>query len=487
MVLIRIIEENKYLNPFFYIFVACTLSKSPRLMKKSALLVFIFIVISTLLRAQRGFIYTTVGTGVQGFYGDGGPATAAELYGPANLVFDKKGNMFIADQWNNRIRRVDASTGYINTVAGDGTLGYGGDNGPADLAKLNQPASLVVDASDNIYIADFCNNRVRVVTDSNGYIYTIAGTGLPGYSGDGGQATAAKIDHPHHVSLDKKGNLYIADEYSNCIRKVVLSTGIISTVAGNGHPGFSGDNGYATAAMLNGPKCVNLDDSGNMYIADYLNNRIRKVRAKDSIVLTIAGNGEPGFSGDSGLATLANVNSPYRVITDSVGNFYFAGGNDNRIRWVNSGTGRIYTFAGNGIAGFSGDGGPADDAELDFPPGLAINTKGNICIADFRNNRVREVLPVADSSINNSINVAPEISIYPNPTGTETWVHISGTYQGISLVLYNLVGQKIWKTNEVSYNSLITVPLDQVYAGMYLLRIQIGTSDIRWKKIEVIR
>ena len=293
---------------------------------------------------------------------DGGPAVEAELYNPAGVAVDGAGNLYIADASNNGIRKVD-STGTITTIAGTGELGFSGDGGPAVEAELYDPAGVAVDSAGNLYIADSGNQRIRKV-DLTGTITTIAGTGEFGFSGDGGPAVEAELHSPRGVAVDSAGNLYIADSRNRRIRKVD-STGTITTIAGTGEFGFSGDGGPAVEAELRSPRGVAVDSAGNVYIADSGNRRIRKVDSTGTIT-TIAGTGEFGFSGDGGPAVEAELRSPYGVAVDSAGNVYIADVIDQRIRKVDS-TGTITTIAGTGEFGFSGDGGPAVEAELRRP------------------------------------------------------------------------------------------------------------------------
>jgi len=334
-----------------------------------------------------GIISTIAGDGVLGHSGDGSPATAAELNAPQGVAVDGSGNVYIADMGNNVIRKVN-TTGIISTFAGIwGDSGDGGDGGPAVSAGLGYPAGVAVDGSGNVYIADFVNNKIRKVNTS-GIISTIAGNGITGYSGDGGSATVAELYTPQGVAVDGSGNVYIADQANNKIRKVNTS-GIISTIAGNGITGYSGDGTSATAAELNASHGVAVDGSGNVYIADYGNNRIRKVNTS-SIISTIAGNGTYSHSGDGGPATVAELNTPNYVALDGAGNVYIADLANNKIRKVNT-SGIISTIAGNGITGYSGDGGPATGAELNTPHGVAVDGSGNVYIADYNNNVIRKV------------------------------------------------------------------------------------------------
>ena len=211
------------------------------------------------------------------YAGDGGTATSVELFSPLGVTVDASGNIYIADSGNNRIRKVTASTGIITTVAGNGTGGYSGDSGVATRAELNSPSGVAVDASGNIYIVDSGNNRIRKVTASTGVITTMAGNGTGGYSGDNGVATSAELNSPYGVAVDASGNIYIADTNNLVIRTVTASTGIITTVAGNGTAGSSGDGGAATSAELSYPTAVVVDSPGNVYIADYNNNKVRTV------------------------------------------------------------------------------------------------------------------------------------------------------------------------------------------------------------------
>jgi sugar lactone lactonase YvrE len=230
--------------------------------------------------AATGIITTVAGNGTPRYSGDGGSATSAELMNPTAVAVDAAGNLYIADSGNNVIRKVTAATGIITTFAGDGTAGYSGDGSAATTAQLQLPRGLVIDTTGNLYIADYFNNSIRKVTASTGIITTVAGNGTPGYSGDGGPATSAELMNPTAVAVDGAGNLYIADEPNQVIRKVTAATGVITTIAGQGGTrGFSGDNGPAVDSILNDPFGVAVDSAGNLYIDDYDNQRIRKVSA----------------------------------------------------------------------------------------------------------------------------------------------------------------------------------------------------------------
>jgi hypothetical protein len=341
-------------------------------------------------------IITTVAGGGQNYPGNGGAATNASLSYPSGVAVDASGNLFIADSDNDVIRKVDAN-GIISTVAGNGNWGYSGDGGAATNASLYYPSGVAVDASGDLFIADTYNSVIRKV-DTNGIISTVAGNGNWGYSGDGGAATNASLslDWPSGVAVDASGNLFIADSDNDRIREV-NTNGIISTVAGNGNWGYSGDGGAATNASLRYPSGVAVDASGNLFIADYYNSVIRKV-STNGIISTMAGNGSGGYSGDGGAATNASLRYPSGVALDASGNLFIADSYNDRIREVNT-NGIIITVAGNGNWGYSGDGGAATNASLSLyePSGVAVDASGDLFIADSGNSRIREVMLFASS------------------------------------------------------------------------------------------
>jgi hypothetical protein len=341
----------------------------------------------------NSIITTVAGNGSYGYSGDGGPATSAELLHPGDVAVDGFGNLFIVDQDNYRIRKVDTN-GIITTIAGNGTYGDSGDGGPATNASMGGLGGVAVDRLGNLLIGDMLNSRVRKV-DTNGIITTVAGYGQQGYSGNGGPATNATLWYPGAVAVDASGDLFIADGFDGCIRKVGTN-GIITTVAGvpegTSWPytsGYSGDGGPATSAKLCGPSGVAVDGFGNLFIADYGNYRIRKVDT-NGIIATVAGNGTNGYSGDGGPATNASTGSPAGVAVDGFGNLFIADYGNYRIRKVDT-NGIIATVAGNGTNGYSGDGGPATNASTGSPAGVAVDGFGNLLIGDRGNNRVRKV------------------------------------------------------------------------------------------------
>ena len=290
-------------------------------------------------------------------------------------------------------------TGTIVTAAGNGTAGYTGNKGPATAAELDNPGGMAVDSAGDLFIADLNNNVIREVVKATGDIITVAGNGKAGYSGDNGPATAAELDGPRGVAVDSAGDVFFADCLNNRVREVVKATGDIITVAGDGKAGYSGDNGPATAAVLNAPNTVAVDSAGDLFIADANNHAVREVVKATGDIITVAGNGKAGYSGDNGPATAAELNDAYGVAVDAVGDLFFADDGNNRVREVVKATGDIITVAGNGTAGYSGDNGPATDAELDGPFRVAVDSAGDVFVADPANNVVREITPAVTVTV----------------------------------------------------------------------------------------
>lgn len=330
-----------------------------------------------------GIITTVAGTGTPGFSGDTGAATSAQFRNPTDIAFDSAGRMLIADSLNFRVRRVENGT--ITTVAGVGTAGSSGDGGPALAAQFRLDSI----ASDGtmLYINDRVNLFIRRV-DATGTITTYAGNGQSGYHGERQAAISPKLGHVYGIARDAAGNLYLTDIDNDVVRKVDKS-GVITTVAGTGQAGFSGDGGPATQARLDDPYDVDVDANGNIYIADLQNNRVRRVDTTGTIT-TVAGNGNSGYGGDGVLATTTSVYAPFGIAADSLGNLYIADTYNNRVRKVSS-TGIITTVAGTGSSGSSGDGGPAASAQLSGPAGVTVDAQDVLYIADTNNSRVRRV------------------------------------------------------------------------------------------------
>jgi DNA-binding beta-propeller fold protein YncE len=337
-----------------------------------------------------GIIQTVLGNGEEGFGGDGGPALHAACETPYMCAFDTQGHMFVCMGQHHRIRRMDANTGIITLVAGTGDSGYSGDGGAALRATFNMPYGLTVDANGDIYVAERGNPIVRKIDGTTGLITTLAGTGEKGYSGDGGPANKAMLREPNDVFLDGKGGLLIADVQDQRIRRVDLRTGLISTFAGTGEKSRAGDGKRAIDASLMGPRAVCMDTLGNTYICEREGNGVRKVNAQ-GILTTIAGaEAVRGYTGDGGPALAATWGAPKAMRCDLQNNIIVVDSENNAVRRIDARTGIVTTIAG-GHAGDDGDGGPATAAGLARPHGCGLDAAGNLYIADTHNHRVRVV------------------------------------------------------------------------------------------------
>ena len=338
-----------------------------------------------------GTINTIAGNYFWVYSGDGILATKASIFLPLDAVEDGAGNIYLSDSNNQRIRRVDGVTGLISTIAGNGSSGYSGDGGPATSAMLNSPSGLALDGAGNLYFSDSGNQIVRRIDAVSGVITTVAGVPQTvGYTGNGGRATSATLSAPEGLALDQAGDLYIADSANNVIRMVAAGTGTITTVAGTGSYGYNGDGGSATTEQLYTPWSVTVGADGSLYIADLANNRIRKVSTGGTMT-TVVGNGNAGFAGDGGSGQAAQLDNPAGVVLDPGGNIYVADSGNNRVRKVNGVTSIITTIAGNADESFGGDGGPAPAAGLYGPYSVFVDQTGDLLISDLFHNRVREI------------------------------------------------------------------------------------------------
>ncbi len=381
--------------------------------------------------ASTSIISTIVGTGATTYNGDGGQGTSTTMAWPVGVAIDTSGNLYIGDSLNHRVRKLTVLTSIVSTIAGNGTASHSGDSGQATSAAIKCPGGVTLDTTGNVYISDFgCGFHViRKVSVSTGVISTIAGVASTsgGYNGDNIQATAAKLYVPDDVVLDSFGNLYICDRYNNRIRKVDVSTGVITTVVGTGTASSTGDGSASTSATTNGPCYSRFDSAGNYYISECEGNRIRKVSTVTtaiptsypslsphsiSVISTIAGTGTASYSGDNGLATSATLNGPSGIVIDASGNVFFSDFNNNRVRKITASTGIITTYAGTGSSSYSGDGDVASSAALYWPNGLFFDTSGytaryastshfltrvthlldTLYIADCKNHRIRKVI-----------------------------------------------------------------------------------------------
>ena len=478
-----------------------------------------------------GIINTVAGNGIQGYTGDGGIATAAEignlfsglsfdvsgnlyvadginnvirkistnniittavgsigngvtqpsleLYGPAGLTFDKAGNMYITEISCPRVRKV-TTAGIISIIAGNGIVGFSGDGGAATAAKIQNTRGVVVDNFGNIYIADNGNNVVRKINPL-GIITTIAGNSnsFQGFSGDGGPATAAELAGPTGIAFDALGNLYISDGFNNRIRKV-NTAGIITTIAGTGNAGYSGDGGLALAAELNFPWGITLDALGNIYIPDFSNNCIRKINTA-GLITTVAGNGIVGYTGDGGLATAAQLNHPTAVTIDTLGNLYIADGENNCVRKVNT-AGIINTIVGNNIQGYSGDGGLSTAAELNLPWGMVFDTNGNLYIVDSQNLCVRKVTNAEQASIETFNTQHSSFQIYPNPNNGSFIIETNLTSKQ-TLQVYDVNGKFVLSQTINGKNS---IDISNINAGVYNISLLSSDGAVN-KKLVIVK
>lgn len=414
------------------------------------------------LKAQ--IITTFAGGGSIGL-GDGGPATSAQLGDPTQGFFDRLNNMYFATAvGGNRIRKID-NVGIITTVAGTGVSGFGGDNGPATMAKLSLPTCVTEDRFGNLFIVDGQNNRIRKVDLLTGIITTVVGNGTAGFSGDNGAATAASLFGPGDACFDTIGNLYIADYSNGRIRKVGID-GRISTFAGNGLVGYSGDGCKADTSRIGGISGVCADIFGNVFLADISLSRVFKVD-RMGIITTVAGTGIGHlFNGDGIPATNANIN-PTKIAVDKFGNLFIAEHLNYRVRRV-SPQGYIYTVAGIGVSGFGGDGGNATAAQLSYPSGIMLDSCGNLYISEANNNRIRKVtypkcnyLDVPD--VLNEANM----QVYPNPTVDA--LHIDGLQTAMQYRLIDVAGRE-WQHGALRAGNN-EVPVPSLTPGLYLLEL----------------
>ncbi len=425
-------------------------------------------------------ISTIGGNGIAGFSGDTSAATAAEIFGPAGVAVDGAGNSYFADYYNQRVRKI-SSSGTITTIAGTGIAGYSGDNGPAANAQLNDPMGVAADLYGNVYIADRSNNRIRKV-DASGNITTVAGTGVGNYTGDNGPATAAKLFGPTGVAADNNGNLFIADRNNEAVRKVDIY-GTITTIAGTGVPGYNtNDWPSATLANLYSPSAVAVDNVGNVYIADQDNNMIRKVDTFKKIS-TVFGTGYAGFGPDGALGTNCKLNSPSSVAVDRWGNIYTSDEFNYTIRKVDASSNAVVTIAGiRGTHGFNGDTGTAANALIGDCKGLAVDNNGNIYFSDWQNNRVNYITSTV-SAVKQVVQRPAEMSIYPNPNSGAFTVNVTAANaENIVLVVTNVLGEKIREVN-MAGNRPYAMNLD-VAAGIYFVTAKTA-GDVVTSKVEI--
>jgi Bacterial Ig-like domain (group 3)/Putative Ig domain len=401
---------------------------------------------SSSVLSASSIIQTVAGNGAEGYDGTGIPATSAELNYAVGVAVDSAGNLYIADSANNIVEKVNAQTHVITTVAGTGVAGFNGNGIPATSAELDGPIAVAVDAAGNLFIADDYNDMVREVSATTGLISDVAGDGGYGYNGDGIPATSAQLGFPVSIALDSAGNLYIADFSNQRIREVSAATGLISTIAGTGVAGYNGNGIAATSAELNYPDGVTLDAAGDVFISDSHNNMVREVNASTRLISTVAGTGTAGYNGDGIAATSAELNAPEAVAIDASGNLFISDNANQRVREVSADTGLISTVAGTGTADYNGDNIAAGSAEIAFSDGLAIDSAGNLYIADQSNFRIREVaggyavvgvspLVVNPGTQNNAVGDTVSLQVQASglPSGDSWTYSATGLPSGLSI------------------------------------------------------
>jgi sugar lactone lactonase YvrE len=432
--------------------------------------VFILFVVFAFNAAQGQTINTVAGDGTVGYAGDGGLALFARFNNPWKIALDDTGNLFVVDNGNNRIRKIGSSSNIITTIAGSGTTGYSGDGFPATAALINS-VGIAASHDGNIYVTN--GNAIRKI-DASGIITTIAGSSISGYSGDGGPATAAKFNGINGMAFDNSNNLYVCDADNFVVRKI-NTTGIVSTIAGNGTSGNSGDGGAATAAQLKSPTGVVVDAAGNIYVADNAGHAIRKVNAS-GIISKVAGTGATGYTGDGGAATAATLHFPADVTIDASGNLYIADLYNNVIRKVNT-SGVITTYAGNGTSGFSGDGGNATACAMSQPWGLTIDASGNLFVADYQNARIRKIT-ASITGIESLVPSSIKVELSPNPNrGAFSISALLGnnTEEDIEIDVINVFGKVVLHKEVLPVHNLLQTQIalpSYITSGLYLLRMK---------------
>jgi trimeric autotransporter adhesin len=430
------------------------------------------------INCQAQIITTIAGTGIKGHTPEGIPATAAELFSPSGVAVGNNGHIYMSDQNATCIWDINPA-GIINILAGTwGVTGYSGDGGPATNAKIYWPTGLAVDRIGNVFIADQFNDAIRKV-DTSGIITTIAGGNGAGYGGDNGPATAALFWHPNDVGVDTFGNVYVADRDNHVIRKI-NTAGLITTVSGNNIVGYGGDGGPATDAKMNFPSGLCVDKIGNIFVADLYNSRVRKIDT-EGIITTIAGIGTKAFSGDGGPATAAEINDVSAICIDTSGTIYFTDYANYRIRKVTK-AGIISSIAGNGSFGYTGDNILATTSSISYAEGVAVDNAGNVYIADYANSRLRKVTPDR-SALNTCTSVfTGHCDVFPNPSTTGSFTIIATAMSGdYSLEILNTAGEVMYErqcgtiTNEID--------LSKSPPGIYTLSLKSKDISISRKLV----
>ena len=435
--------------------------KLPCVMKKNYVLL-LFIICTYLVQGQT--ITTIAGTGSSGFSGDGGIATSARLNLPFNITFDKSDNIYIADTYNNSIRKIDSETGIISTIIGTADKKL--------ISELKTPTGLTFDNYQNLYIADLANLRIRKVNLETGSRMTLVGqrseTESPNIN--------ASLGGPFNVVFDKIGNLYISINGDSKVSKVDFSTGKISNVAGTGVAGFSGDGILAKESQLSNPTGLALDGKGNLFISDSGNERIRKVDLSTGIISTVAGTGVTGYSGDGFEATKTQLSNPLGLAVDKQGDLYVVDRGNNRVRKINMSTGLLTTIAGTGEEGYSGDGDLARNAKLSNPTGLAFNSQGELFIVDRGNNRIRKISGLTSNT--EELELESSLLVYPNPSTDKITIELKNNIELKSATLFDIRGKqvKVQMTDK-------TLNVSRLPRGIYVLRLETSKGTFEQKVV----
>ncbi|MCH7685783.1 MAG: hypothetical protein IH899_03725 [Planctomycetes bacterium] len=352
---------------------------------------FLTAMLFTVCMIRAADVKTIAGTGKQGFTGDGGPAVKAGVGEPFGLVIGPDGALYVCETTNHVVRRVDLKTGRISTVAGSGKKGYAGDGGPATTALLNQPYEVRFDAAGNMFFVEMRNHLVRRVDAKTGVISTVAGNGTRGFSGDGGPAITAQLSSPHSIALDNAGNVYICDIGNHRVRKVDSETGIITTFAGTGEKKPTPDGASLSGTPLNGPRALDFDGTGSLYLALREGNAVYRIDLKTRTLHHLAGTGKKGYAGDGGNAKQALLSGPKGIALGPNGDIYLADTESHTIRVIRRKTGTIHTLVGDGRLGDGPNGNPLK-CRLARPHGVYVDTAGNVYIGDSSNHRVRKLV-----------------------------------------------------------------------------------------------
>lgn len=429
----------------------------------------LFLLVPLAVQGQGGHITTIAGNGVTQYIGDGWPATSYSLAMPYGVCVDRAGNVFSTDFASYRVRRIVHDS--IFTYAGTGMPGYTGDGAAATAATLHNPYAITVDTGGNVYVLEQYNDVVRKIDKATGVITTICGTGMGGFYGEGVPGLTARMEQPSGLCMDKAGNLYIADRGNQRVRMMNMTTGIINTVAGTGTNGFSGDGAAATSANLSYPTGLCMDTLGNLYIADNANHRIRKVDAVTGIITTVAGTGTPGFSGNGGPAVDAQLLQPNSIFMSRKGFLYISDFGNNVIRIMGP-DGGINNVVGSGGYGYSGDGGPAPLATMAGPMAVFVDDSDNIYVADGGNSAIRKVQysPVGISSVTR-LNSLP---VYPNPTTGVCFVDAGAASGNATIVVCNTLGAVVYSAAVTSAKQSIDISMQP--AGIYYVRLLSGNE-----------